>query len=1601
MKPGTRIAHRYVVEAPLGEGGLASAFRVRDLALDVDLALKLVDSEAASRDLLRREFLALRAVTHPRIVRVHDFGYWRDRGEMRAFYTSPIVEGGDLRRYAERRSWRDLVGPVGDVLSALASLHRRGLVHGDLHPGNVLVGGDGRAVLIDLSCSRPFAGGRASDVSGTPGFIAPELLRGIVHRSADLFALGVTLRSLGVALPGPVARAVDRLAAERPDDRPGSVEEAAELLGAPWARPPASDLLGSRLVGRDDALGRARAVVDAIQRRASGPRVVALQGDDGVGRTRLLEELKAEAQLEGDALLASGRRPGAIGALLALALGEDVDLGSPTGALRAASRLSARREPLVLLVDDADELSAIERERLVVLSRALPDDGNVAVIVASKAPIVKCEHVAIELTPLDRRDVETWLGAEIPAAALGEIVRATAGYPKEIAALLAQLDGAAWDSRVLARAVASSGVARGEIELGDLDDDARATLAAIVAAGVLDAAPSPALESLAARGLVAREPDGVRLLRRSDTARVAGALGEPAMKAAHRALAEQAAARVEAEPRRADLRAAWIVHLAQIDPARAASALVLAPPSSSGVDLRRAADALVAVGGVAEPRVIRRCAEIYAESGEPARALALVARGLARRPGHDERVRLRQIAGQCYAQTGDSKRAVSALRRLLPDVVGRPEHARVAAALSLALLKRGADTEALAVVQGALAGGDGALAVGQADEAGTRLDLLLNAAFATSRAGSLDEARASLVRAREIAGRASPRGRFRLASATAFVEYGAGETPLATRAYKEALELAEEHGLDDVVASAALNYGAACHEQGDLGRALDAYARGRRLAVALAMPTTEVTLSFNLAKVYADIGSHERARFYADATLRAARRERMTLLEAGASAVLAEVASLAGEHRASAQHLDDAERLIAGAGDREAVDLALQRARALVSSGDRAGAARALAACEAKVRALATRDAEAAWLGIRAASAIAEGRPADATLDLERALGLAESSGQRGLVADLEAKTAEAFAAADRDFLSERHAARAREIWERTLASLPDELHDAFRRHPSRAKVFAPAPRASAPERVVEAAIDVRRILEINRRLNSATTTNAVLEEAMDAAISLTNAERGFLLVRVARGDGGGEAAARGEGGGERLRVTVARNVDRETLRKGHLKFSRTVAERVVQTGEPVIAVDAAFDPRFVKARSVHAMKLKSLLCVPIRSPDGILGAIYVDHRFFAGGFRPELVDVLLALGDQAALALEKARLVEELRVKSKVLEEQNAEIERLARGQALEIARLKRTIEADEHRSAAVRPRFDYSGIVATSLPMRRVFGVLDRVIDADVTVLVRGESGTGKERIARAIHDNSARAREPFVAINCGALPETLLEAELFGYERGAFSGATRDHPGLFVSARGGTLFLDELGEMPASMQVKLLRVLQEHEVRPLGANEAVATDVRLVCATNRVLAEEVRAGRFREDLYYRVAVVEIELPPLRERIEDVLPIAEAILARLATELGRPRATLDRSGERALLAHAWPGNVRELENVLTKAFLLAQGSALGVGDLDLGAAGAPARGSSVALRARIVATLEETDWNVVLTSQLLGMPRATLYRKMRRFGLVRPARS
>jgi two-component system, NtrC family, response regulator HydG len=302
-------------------------------------------------------------------------------------------------------------------------------------------------------------------------------------------------------------------------------------------------------------------------------------------------------------------------------------------------------------------------------------------------------------------------------------------------------------------------------------------------------------------------------------------------------------------------------------------------------------------------------------------------------------------------------------------------------------------------------------------------------------------------------------------------------------------------------------------------------------------------------------------------------------------------------------------------------------------------------------------------------------------------------------------------------------------------------------------------------------------------------------------------------------------------------------------------------------------------------------------------------------------------------------------------------------------------------------------------AGLVGSSPAMLRTLDLARRVARVDSTVLVTGESGVGKERIARFIHDESARTAGPFLAINCAAVPETLLESELFGHARGSFTGASQDRAGLFEAANGGTLLLDEIGDVPPAMQVKLLRVLQEREVRRVGENRARTIDVRVMAATNRDLLADVHGARFRQDLYYRLRVVEVVVPPLRTRREDILPLARQLLAGAAKRFGKKAAALTPDAANLLLRYAWPGNVRELENALERAVALVQSDRIGVDDLppEVGSApsASPAAGEVRPLaeveRDYIAAALRASGGNRAKAAERLGIGAATLYRKLK----------
>ncbi len=318
------------------------------------------------------------------------------------------------------------------------------------------------------------------------------------------------------------------------------------------------------------------------------------------------------------------------------------------------------------------------------------------------------------------------------------------------------------------------------------------------------------------------------------------------------------------------------------------------------------------------------------------------------------------------------------------------------------------------------------------------------------------------------------------------------------------------------------------------------------------------------------------------------------------------------------------------------------------------------------------------------------------------------------------------------------------------------------------------------------------------------------------------------------------------------------------------------------------------------------------------------------------------------------------------------------------------------------------VRSRFGFDSIVGKGPGMQRLLDQVAQVARTDATVLIEGESGTGKELIARAIHGNSARAEGPFVPVNCAALPETLLESELFGHVKGAFTGAAAARKGLFEEADRGTIFLDEIGDTTPAMQAKLLRVLQDGEIRRVGSNAPIRVNVRVLAATNKRLDEQVRAGAFREDLFYRLNVVSLRVPPLRERREDVVALVHHFLQRARERLGKPMADFTREALDVLQHHAWPGNVRELENAVERAVVLCRGDRIAPEDLppsvlDRSSGGLAAPGySGLALRdverEHILATLRECHGNQAKAADLLGIGRNTLWRKLKEYG-VKPS--
>jgi transcriptional regulator with GAF, ATPase, and Fis domain len=486
---------------------------------------------------------------------------------------------------------------------------------------------------------------------------------------------------------------------------------------------------------------------------------------------------------------------------------------------------------------------------------------------------------------------------------------------------------------------------------------------------------------------------------------------------------------------------------------------------------------------------------------------------------------------------------------------------------------------------------------------------------------------------------------------------------------------------------------------------------------------------------------------------------------------------------------------------------------------------------------------------------------------------------------------------------------------------------------------------------------DLEALYELAAELLQLEDYDQMLDVLVRRSLDLLRAERGFLVLK------------RGETG--ELDFRVVRNWNAEELSEGREPVSRSIVAEALRLGKPLLVEDALGDPRFSSHESVQDLGLRTVLAAPLIAEGRPVGALYLESRSAERLFEPqdlELFTRVLVLASRALAACAKRLGLE-----------QRASL-----------------LEKD------LLARYDFAGIVTRDAAFLKLLQTVAQVAGSDLPVLVQGPSGSGKELVSRALHLNSPRARGPFLTLNCGAISPQLLESELFGHVKGAFTGAVADRVGMIPQAGGGTLFLDEVGELPRELQVKLLRTLQFGEVQPVGSARPQSVNVRFVAATNRDLEQEVREGRFREDLLYRLNAITLHLPPLKERPDDILPLFQHFLGQAARRAGREAPKAGAELERALQAYGWPGNVRELENEAGRLLALTPpGLPLSVERLSRRIT------QAVLAEQESLLSLEEREREVIAlhlrlaggnrsqAARSLGISREGLRTKMKRLGL------
>ena len=1661
VKQPVVLADRYRIVRTLGQGATARTFLAHDDSRrNLEVAVKVLEGDASpdGRVRLKREFAALSRIAHPGFPKALDFGVSGSRCFYTTEFVEGEDLARFLRR-ADNRGPEIALQIVVQVAGALDHLRRYGIAHGDLHPGNIVVRRIGASIsvkLIDLGLAGPDAS-VAEDLRS----FGRHLLKLLPEADTPIHALVERLVTSkpGLRIEDPdavlaAARVISPGVAElvghdlRIFGRDRDLKALGTLFDAAMARQPGHRVVsihGESGSGRTALLDQAR-----IEAQTRGFLVGLSRAVDG-GRTPY-EQARAALEMLGPS--------GFPREILGRRFGEasELKLGVTRALLAAADEVPIALILDDLDLGDRDSRALVEHLAAVL---ALRNTSRLVLVASGRSPRFPRERcLAVELSPLERSDLShlarAWSGGATPSAALiDELAGASRGHAGLAHELLDASRSRVTVSGGALRLLPGSGLSLADErktaiarQVADLDAISRGILEILtllrrplqlreLQAVTSFAQTAEVLERLLDLGWADLAPTGWRLtsaiLRRS----IEESIPDTRRPALHLQIArglENCGGQVSFE--KLESIAHHYLQSPDIDSAE-----------TWGLDLGTALlrqMAFLEAGEVFE-KIARRGGKKKLEAWERAQTAwksaghfeRMVEAAQERLAADPESSAARAALAEALLERGDHARALAEFDRTIGGAALPPaEQAKIhlACARIQGILRRPLEEETR-------------IRAAEATCAADPLDLAFAEGSHAVNAGEGGMAVTHLERARRLA---RERGDFAREYQSLYylgLAYyqSLGKPEEARRFLKEATSIARREGWkalavrSEAAISTILNYSGA-HSQSLLLKR-----RALECAVESGQWMMAGNYSQNLAQLASLHGQPAETVKAAEFAIQFSERTQQKHVSALANELLAIASAQRGRTREAARLLEQSQ-ILQGLTSTSASTLNLNRSRSIVlwlTGAWRAGEALLLKTVQDLLDRHWPIDALPVLLGLaealyhrraaidpalleraRRECAPWKNRFAASVLDLVEGIGcLGTSSGERAqALIDRSLKSFGRDVGLDFHLCAGLAAARAAEAFDARASHAAEVYHkalsnDRFRFAEEAAEILGDlstdSGNAEGAERWYQEARRVftdrrfewfedpsmgedlqrrdatlrekilpretasreeawfRRLLEIERRLNAQSELDPILKLVMEALVDITGAERGYLVLVQ---DG-------------KMAIRARRNMDKRDPGSADLRFSKSVVEKVHRTGEIFHSLNAPEDPRLAGAVSVRELGIRSILCLPLQTGNRRVGVVYLDNRHKSGVFETVNLERVEMFREKAALAMYRALLEDEVR-------ELKRERDRLSERIRLEDAVQRKPAapkSADRPRHPAFEPLVGESAALAASLR------VLERAAATEATILILGETGTGKELAARAVHEAGPRAGRSFVAVNCAAIPATMLEAELFGSLRGAFTGADRDRAGLFQEANRGTLFLDEIGEMSPDLQAKLLRALESKEVRRVGSPTPEKVDVRIIAASNQDLGGMAKAGTFRSDLLYRLKVLQAALPPLRIRKEDIPLLVDVFLQKSAG--GKVRAKFDSDAMRTLMSHDWPGNVRELRHAIESLAVLSEGRITAADvrrQLHEPVAGAGPLHSTVEQTERdAILHAIRTEPSISAAARKLGIVRSQLYRLMDRYNL------